>query len=196
MDLANLRGGPDNITVVIVRVKGALDHGQPRARCRPCRRRRRPARPSRDVDRLGGPGGDRTGAVGVAVTRGRAWSSLGGRGAGRRGGGPASDTWRQGPVAVERAALGTRAVHGYPAVAQRRVRQPACLGGPRASRARPPARTGRWTGAASTRRWTGAAASQAGDYAQAVRQYCQAISFLMAELKRQRHTGGAMRRGR
>ena len=34
------------------------------------------------------------------------------------------------------------------------------------------------------------AASQGGDHAQAVRLYGQAISFLMAELKRQGHAGG------
>ena len=39
----------------------------------------------------------------------------------------------------------------------------------------------------------GAAASQGGDFPQAVRQYCQSISFLMAELKRQRRAAGSGR---
>ena len=39
------------------------------------------------------------------------------------------------------------------------------------------------------------AAGHEGDYARAVRQYAQSISFLMAELKRQRHGGGAHESG-
>jgi Flp pilus assembly protein TadD len=40
----------------------------------------------------------------------------------------------------------------------------------------------------------GTAATQTGDFAQAIRQYCQSISFMMAELKRQRRSGGSGRR--
>jgi len=37
----------------------------------------------------------------------------------------------------------------------------------------------------------GTAATQTGDFVQAIRQYCQSISFMMAELKRQRRSGGS-----
>ncbi len=195
VDLANLRGGPDNITVVIVRVKGPLTTGSqgpiPSVPPPP------PAQPIHPamwtvlgilvVIGLGlvalhypWPGLLTLAAaalVGAAIALQRHY--------GRR----ARSEWKgqhlgRGPYMVTQAVPNAEFASQLASVA-RELRA-----------------------AAATESWTvdwsrfnaqmdlGAAASQAGDYAQAVRQYCQSISYLMAELKRQRHSGGASGAGR
>ena len=65
VDLANLRGGPDNITVIIVRVKGPLTTGGQQGQPSPATPSAPvPPDPSRNVDDSGRTGRDRAGAVG------------------------------------------------------------------------------------------------------------------------------------
>ena len=112
IDLANLRGGPDNITVVIVRVQGPLSPGgqtAPSATPSP----RAAADSSRDVDCLGGLGGDWTGALGLAMDL-AGTGEPGGGGRGRRRSGARAVPWRQALVAVEPTPLGSRTVYGDP----------------------------------------------------------------------------------
>ena len=193
MDLANLRGGPDNITVVIVRVKGPLSPGGQPGQSAAASPPTEPIHPAMWTV-LGALVVIWPGALGIAVAL-AGLGEPGPRRPARRGDGPQAASWRPRLVAVEPTALGARTLHGGPVCAQRRVCQRTGRGG-RELRDTTQA-------AAADENWTvdwkgfnaqmdqAAAASQAGDHAQAIRQYSMAISFLMAELKRQRPAGGS-----
>jgi protein phosphatase len=197
VDLANLRGGPDNITVVIVRIKGPLTTGSegpaPSAPPPPLAQPIHPAMwtvlGTLVVIGLGL----------VALLKGNPWPGVLTLAAAALAGATvalqrhysrqARLQWKgqplgRGPYMVAQAVPNAEFTSQLASVA-RELRT-----------------------AAATESWSvdlsrfnaqmdlGAAASQAGDYHQAVRQYCQSISFLMAELKRQRHAGGASGSGR
>jgi protein phosphatase len=192
VDLANLRGGPDNITVVIVHVKGPLSpggqSGQPAAPSPPAQ----PIHPGMWI------------VLGALVVIGLGlvalqwpwpgWASLavaalvGAVAALRRyRGGRVWSQWKEQPLGrgpyTATQCVPNAEFAGQLAAVARELRDTT-------------------QEAAASENWTvdwnrfnaqmdqAAAASQAGDHAQAVRQYGLAISFLMAELKRQRPAGG------
>jgi protein phosphatase len=185
VDLANLRGGPDNITLIIVRIIAPLaaDEADDAAEVSLPPPAIRPVHPAIWT------------ALGVLVltgffllAMGSPWLGLAGLVAAagvaaaavlRRHVGQAASPWGGRPLG-----------RGPYAVAQ--CAPDAALAEQLASLAR------ELRDAAVQENWTvdwaqfnaqmdrGAAAGQAGDYAQTVRQYCHSISFVMTELKRQR----------
>ena len=184
VDLANLRGGPDNITLVIVRIIASLpaDKGDEVSEVTPPSVIR-PVHPALwtalGVLALSGLflfalGSHLLGLVGLLAAAG-----VGAAAMLRRHIGPAALPWGgrplgRGPYAVVQCAPDAALAEKLAALA-RELRDAAVQEN--------------WTVD-----WTqfnaemdrGSAAGQAGDYAQTVRQYCHSIIFLMAELKRQR----------
>ncbi len=191
IDLANLRGGPDNITVIIVRVKGPLttggQQGQPS-----------PATPSAPVPPIHPAMWTILGALAVIglglLAMNWPWAGLASLAAAavlgavvalsRRYAGKARLQWTaqllgRGPYTVAQSVPNPEFAKQLAGVA-RELRDAA---------------TGEnWTvdwGRFNAQMDRATAASQEGNYAQATGQYAQAISFLMAELKQQRRGGGA-----
>ncbi|MGO8688177.1 MAG: PP2C family protein-serine/threonine phosphatase [Thermoguttaceae bacterium] len=187
VDLANLRGGPDNITVVIVRVKGPLGPGdQPSGSLPPSTRH--PVHPAMWTvlgalvviglgllawrQPLSGLAALAAAAlVGLIAAMqhyrgGRAWSQWNGQPLGR------------GPYTAIQCVPNAAFTDQLASVA-RQLRTAAASEN----------WTVDWT-RFNAQLDTAAAASHGGDHAQAVRQYAQFISALMAELKRQRRAGG------
>jgi protein phosphatase len=184
VDLANLRGGPDNITVIVARVTGPMEA------------------PAGQTDRRASPG--------LAPLAPGSWLwILPGVFVLAAAGAAALQYW----VLALACLIGTLAA-GAMVVARRHRQIAAGLPSESAPLGRGPyasttcSADGRFVGqlgdivqqlrdAAIREDWTvdwqqfdalpdqAAAASQAGDHARAVRKYCQAISFMMTELKHQ-----------
>ena len=191
IDLANLRGGPDNITVVIVRVKGPLSPGGQTAPSATPSPRAEPIHPAMWIV-LGALAVIGLGLLALQWT----WPGLASLAAaallgavlalGRYRGGRLWSQWNQhplgrGPYTATQCVPNAQFTNQLAGVARElrdKIQEAA---------------DENWT--VDWNRFNGqidqaVAASQGGDHAQAVRLYGQAISFLMAELKRQGHAGG------
>ncbi len=191
IDLANLRGGPDNITVVIVRVKGPLSPGGQTVPSATPSPRAAPIHPAMWTV-LGALAVIGLGLLALQWT----WPGLASLAAaavvgavlalGRYRGGRLWSQWNQhplgrGPYTATQCVPNAQFTNQLAAVARElrdKIQEAA---------------DENWT--VDWNHFNGqidqaVAASQGGDHAQAVRLYGQAISFLMAELKRQGHAGG------
>jgi protein phosphatase len=191
VDLANLRGGPDNITLIIARVTAPWTPGASEGPSRSSRRAPagNPVHPvmwmTLGILALLG--------VGLLTLQMPWWglaSLLAAAAVGaaamllRSGRGAPSAQWSgqplgRGPYTSAQAAPSAEFVNQLATVA-RELREAATKGQWAVDWTRFNAQMDR-----------GTAATQTGDFAQAIRQYCQSISFMMAELKRQRRSGGS-----
>jgi protein phosphatase len=189
VDLANLRGGPDNITLIIVRFTSPLPADTEDGASAPAP----PPPPSQPVHPALWTAFGVLALIGLGLLAlGQLWpalvSLLGAAGVGtaamlRRYGGSGASAWGgrplgRGPYTATQCVAGAELANQLASLA-RELRNAAVKEDWNPD----------WTHF-NAQMDRGAAACQAGDFAQAIRQYCQSISFLTAELKRQPRDGG------